>query len=602
MKRKGHFGMTLLVFAPVAYLLVSNGKLLLAVLCWVGIQAVEPLPDHDFHLPILSHRGVSHSLLGIVVVGGVLGGAGWLLGGHGFDLLYSLLSMLVGVWDWLLGVLPELSASVLAGLVPNFPPGEIVATLQQQAGGSVGRWSFAMFGFFIGAYGVLAHLLGDVITIRGIKPFLPVSHWRLSLSSLRADSPTANSALFGIGMVAIVLVVVATVPGVIAGGVPADLSPVDVAAGQSTNTTTNQTGNLSANATATPAANTTNQNSNTTNTTPTAVFANQTVNGSTVMVRGVTLPSAGFVVLDSTGPGEEGVLEESTIAVSQRLSAGTHRNVTLRVNQSPPSGVVNQSTLNSTGTYEAVLYRDSNNNSRFEFITSGRSTDRPFMTGGTNASLASDSARIIVRGSRGDPNATPVPTASIKVGDQRTNGSAVTVRSVTLPQGGFVVVHNESYLQPGVSPLRTIIGVSPHLLDGTHRNVTVDLLRPLQQGETFVAIPARDTNANKSYDYISSDGFQDVPYTAGGEVVSGRASVSVTTGTTTATSSPSTTEALPSPSTGDSGPSTTRQTVASNTPESESGGVGAWLSSNILIVGVVVVALLVVLPTLVRRS
>lgn len=91
-------------------------------------------------------------------------------------------------------------------------------------------------------------------------------------------------------------------------------------------------------------ANTTPQNASSAN--ATVEFSNQTINGSTVTVKRVTLPTSGFIALDSTGPDEEGVLEESTIAVSQRLSAGTHRNVTLRVNQSPPGGVVNQTTLN----------------------------------------------------------------------------------------------------------------------------------------------------------------------------------------------------------------------------------------------------------------
>jgi hypothetical protein len=157
MNRNGHTGMTLLAFAPLAYLLAGDGKLLLAGVCWLGIQAVEPLPDRDFQLPGLSHRGVSHSLLSMLVVGGVLGAAGWLLGEYGFELLYNVLSTSVRLWDWLLDFLPELSTAFLTGLIPNVPPEKIVTTLQRQAGGSVSRWGFALFGFGIGAYGVLAH-------------------------------------------------------------------------------------------------------------------------------------------------------------------------------------------------------------------------------------------------------------------------------------------------------------------------------------------------------------------------------------------------------------------------------------------------------------
>ena len=575
MNRQGHTGMTLLVFAPLAYLLASDGKLLLAGVCWLGIQAVEPLPDRDFQVPGLSHRGVSHSLLAVLVVGGVLGGIGWLIGGFGFDLLYSLLTTLVGVWDWVLGYLPELSTAFLTGLIPNLPPGEIVTTLQQQAGGSVSRWSFALFGFMIGAYGVIAHLLGDVITTQGIRPFLPFSRWKLSLSPLRADSQTANSALFGAGMVAIALVVALTVPGLLLGSGPATLSPVGTAGAQETIPQPTETTDTNA------------------STNATVSLANQTINGSTVTVESVTLPEAGFVVLDSTGPDEESVLEDSTIAVSDRLDAGTHRNVSLDVNRSPPGGVANQTTLNQSGTYGAALYRDSNNNSRFEFITSGRATDRPFITqSGSTARLVSDSASITIRGSREDPNATPTPAASIRFPDQRTDGVDVTIQSVTVPQGGFVVVHNQSYLRGG-DPTETSIGYSQYLSAGTHRNVSITLLESIPHDQQLVAIPARDTDDNQSYDYIRTDGFQDVGYTDGGEVVTDRASVTITGAASTA-------EATSSVTVSDTPTATDTGQAEANTTDS-GGGVGAWIGSHPLEVAVIVLAVLVVVPSLWRR-
>lgn len=578
MNRQGHTGMTLLAFAPLAYLLASDGKLLLAGVCWLGIQAVEPLPDRDFQVPGLSHRGISHSLLAVLVVGGVLGGVGWLLGGFGFDPLYSLLTALVGIWDWVLGYLPALSKAFLTGFIPNLPPGEIVTTLRQQAGGSVNRWSFALFGFTIGAYGMIAHLLGDVITTRGVRPFLPFSRWRLSLSPLRADSQTANSALFGAGMVAIALVVALTVPGLILGGGPVTLSPAGVAGAQGTisQPTEIPTTDTSTNATVS--------------------LANQTINGSTVTIESVTLPEAGFIALDSTGPGEESVLEDSTIAVSKRLDAGTHRNVSLSVNQSPPGGVANQTTLNQSGTYGAALYRDSNNNSRFEFITSGRATDRPFVTeSGSSARLVSDSASITIRGSREDSNATPTAAASIRFPDQRTDGVGVTIRSVTVPQGGFVVVHNQSYLRGG-DPTETSLGYSQYLSAGTHRNVSITLAESIQHDQKLVAIPSRDTDGNRSYDYVRTDGFQDVGYTDGGEIVTDTASVTTTGSVPTVETGPSVRS---------SGTSTENTTTATsqreaNTTDSD-GGVGAWIGSHPLEVAVAVLAVLIVVPSLWRR-
>lgn len=260
---------------------------------------------------------------------------------------------------------------------------------------------------------------------------------------------------------------------------------------------------------------------------PSITINNQTISGSRVVVQSVTIPSSGFVVLDLSGAGVAGVLEEDAVAVSEQLPAGTHQNVTIPVNHSPPGGVANRSSLNNTGNYEMIVYQDSNNNSRFEYLTSGTRTDKPLIIGsGTQERLVADNAQITIEGSRGDPNATPAPSANIQFTDQRTNGSAVAVESVTLPQGGFVAVHNESYLRPWGDPTQTVLGHSQYLPAGTHQNVSVELTNgSTTQGRSLVAVPSRDTNANQNYDYVETDGFRDVPYTIDGETVSDQAAI-----------------------------------------------------------------------------
>jgi membrane-bound metal-dependent hydrolase YbcI (DUF457 family) len=679
--------MALLAVAPVAYVLVTDGKFALAVLCWLGISTIEPLPDSDFALPFLDHRGVSHSLLAVGVVGGALGAIGWFLGGNLFDLLLAALVAGADGGGWILGQLPDASAETIQLLLPNISIEAVVGDAREIAGESVNQWTFAVYGLFVGGYGVFVHLLGDVITTRGIKPFLPISGWQLSLTPLRADSPAANSGLFGLGVLAIAVVLVATVPGALGAGMPADLSPIGVADAQDsspqngsvtinstgsnrtqialtsvtlprngyivvrTNVSANQSGGtvvghtqyvrngtfqdvvLNLNKTVnksqtvsvtihndtngnqtwdgvktdtpyltsgeTPVHDTvrlgggqqnTSQSQNTASTNATVEFANQTSNGSTVTVERVTLPESGFVVLDSTGPAEEGVLEESAIAVSQRLSAGTHRNVTLQVNRSPPGGLVNRTTLNSTGTYEALLYQDSNNNSRFEYITSGRSADKPFVIGsGSSARLAADPARITLP----QPQ-TPTPTASVRFTNQSTTGSTVTIRSVTLPDGGFLVVHNQNYLRGG-DPLATIAGHSTYLSSGTHRNVTISLNRSIEQSRTFVVTPSRDSNGNQRYDYVRSDGFQDVPYTSDSGTITDQAIVRQASDGT-----PPSSTATRATSTATRSSSAPPNMNAPDTGEAASGGVGSWIASHPLETAVAVLAVLV-LPTLVRR-
>jgi hypothetical protein len=317
-------------------------------------------------------------------------------------------------------------------------------------------------------------------------------------------------------------------------------------------------------------------------------LTNQTTNGSTVTVKRATLPNGGFVVLSNDPYSEIGILGETMIAISEPLSPGTHRNITLDVQHSPPGGYVNRTSLNTTSDYSVGVYHDSNNNSRFEFITSGGETDSAYLVGsGSERRFVSDAATITI------PRSTsPTPTASIQFQDQSTSGSQVTVRSVTLPDGGFVVVHSESYLRGG-DPLQSAIGLSQYLSAGTHRNVSVRLVNgSVQQSQTLIAIPSRDTNSNQTYDYVRSDGFQDVPYTAENEPVTDKASVTVpSSAVSTSDSSPTPTTTAKSLSTTTAGTPTRSDTSQPATGEAGRSGDegGHWLSGNILLIAIIIV-------------
>lgn len=315
------------------------------------------------------------------------------------------------------------------------------------------------------------------------------------------------------------------------------------------------------------------------NATASVVVTNQTTNGSTVTVKRATLPKGGFIVLSDDPYQEIGYLEESMIAVSQPLSPGTHRNITVNVSHSPPGGYQNQTALDTTSDYSVGVYRDGNNNSQFDFITSSGNVDEAYLVGsGTDRRYASDAATITIPGSR-----TPTPTASIRFQDQSTNGSSVTVRSVTLPRGGWVVVHNASYVRGG-DPIQSAIGISTYLPSGTHHNVSVALVNgSVQHRQTLVAIPSQDTNNNQTYDYVRSGGFQDVPYTGDDGVITDRATVTVAASATptAAPSSPTTTPVS----------TDAPRTVTGEAAGSES-GPWQWLTAHWLIIlaAIVVVA------------
>ncbi|MFC7203985.1 metal-dependent hydrolase [Haloferax namakaokahaiae] len=154
MYRFGHWGVSLLVFAPVGFALVLSGAPELAlvaggVMCWFAM-----LPDVDTRIPVISHRGPTHTFAFAALVGGVGAGAAYLL-------------------------LPPLGFST-----------ETTTTL-------------ASFGFAVGALTVLAHLLGDVLTPMGIRPFWPLSDKKFTLSLWTADNKLANYGLFGLGVFAV---------------------------------------------------------------------------------------------------------------------------------------------------------------------------------------------------------------------------------------------------------------------------------------------------------------------------------------------------------------------------------------------------------------
>jgi hypothetical protein len=127
--------------------------------------------------------------------------------------------------------------------------------------------------------------------------------------------------------------------------------------------------------------------------------------------------------------------------------------------------------------------------------------------------------------------------------NQTTNGSTVTVESVTLPEPGFVAVHSGGYAIGPAPPEYSIIAVSDRLSAGRHQNVTIDISNAppgnspglnqsqLNTTETLAATAYQDSNGNQQFDFVQSDGADDVTVLASGDVVSDLARVTVPTPT-----------------------------------------------------------------------
>jgi inner membrane protein len=153
--RTGHLGVSLLVAAPLAHLLLAAGRPALAVVSVGVVVGLASLPDVDLRLPV-PHRGPTHSLLFAALVGGAF------------------------------AVTVELVGLPLPGALGLSAPG---------------------FWFLLGVVAVVAHLLGDTLTPMGVNYLWPVD-WTLSLSLVTADNDAANYGLFAGGVFAVVAVAV----------------------------------------------------------------------------------------------------------------------------------------------------------------------------------------------------------------------------------------------------------------------------------------------------------------------------------------------------------------------------------------------------------
>jgi hypothetical protein len=101
--------------------------------------------------------------------------------------------------------------------------------------------------------------------------------------------------------------------------------------------------------------------------------------------------------------------------------------------------------------------------------------------------------------------------------DPDDDGTLVTVESVGLSDGGFVTVRKES-------ATGALVGVSKYLPAGTHADVLLRVQEPVRRGRTYVVVVHRDTDGDATFDWETSGGEEDVPYTDGeGRPVADRA-------------------------------------------------------------------------------
>lgn len=142
MHRSGHVGAALAAYAPVAFVAAALGLDDLAALGALGTVGLAMLPDVDLRIPLVAHRGPTHTV--------------W------FALLAAAAGAVVG---WTAGA--SAGAFVALGL--------------------------AAFGGAVCGLSVGSHVLADALTPMGVRPFAPVSDRRVSYDLTRASNPVSNA-------------------------------------------------------------------------------------------------------------------------------------------------------------------------------------------------------------------------------------------------------------------------------------------------------------------------------------------------------------------------------------------------------------------------
>ncbi|RAW46855.1 metal-dependent hydrolase [Halorubrum sp. 48-1-W] len=164
MYRNGHVGVALAVYSPVGFTLAVLSGLEPAAAGAVVVASTAMVPDVDARVPFVEHRGITHTVWFAVAVG----------------LLFGLVGGAVGT-----------------------------------EGGPVTTVTFAVLGFVLGAGTVVSHLLADVITPMGIRPYAPVRNDHYTLDVVRAANPIANYVLLALG---VAVAGIAVLAGAVVGG------------------------------------------------------------------------------------------------------------------------------------------------------------------------------------------------------------------------------------------------------------------------------------------------------------------------------------------------------------------------------------------------
>lgn len=181
MHSQGHFGVSMSLCAPILFVsIVTEMYIVGALLCGLMLM-FSSTPDIDLKLPWVSHRGFTHTVHFAVLFGALVSIVSYLA--------FTTVEKLVVV-EYIIEL------SVLSSIV------QVSSVI------------------FVGsAFGIIAHLVGDILTPTGVHLFSRSNNFGYSLNVCNADSKIGNHSIVKLGFITVgitvisgVLVVMNTLP------------------------------------------------------------------------------------------------------------------------------------------------------------------------------------------------------------------------------------------------------------------------------------------------------------------------------------------------------------------------------------------------------
>lgn len=121
-------------------------------------------------------------------------------------------------------------------------------------------------------------------------------------------------------------------------------------------------------------------------------------------------------------------------------------------------------------------------------------------------------------------NETVTDASTVTITDQTASDSTITVDSATLPDGGYIAIHDSSLQTANTTEevVDSVIAVSGYLGPGTYEDETINVSADnpfadingteLNETQTLIAMPHQETGNNTVYDFVATGGEEDGPY------------------------------------------------------------------------------------------